>query len=109
MEEAWHMAFHCILACEAQLRAVPMGLDNLRIPSDMASESATSSVKEGAAGAEAKWAVGELEWSTLMIVLDRAVGFSGVTLEKIVDILFLQGYHTGYIYREPLIRFFDKH
>lgn len=34
VEEAWHVTFHLILACEAQLRAVCMGLDNLILPSD---------------------------------------------------------------------------
>lgn len=62
------MAFHCILACESQLRAIPMGLNNLNL-----SSAVTDTVKDGAG--EVKWAVGELEWSTLMIVLDRAVGF----------------------------------
>ena len=33
VEEAWHMAFHCILACESQLRAIPMGLNNLNLSS----------------------------------------------------------------------------
>lgn len=34
VEEAWHIAFHAILACESQLRAVSMGLDNLLLPTD---------------------------------------------------------------------------
>lgn len=33
VEDAWHKAFHLILACEAQLRAVSVGLDNLILPS----------------------------------------------------------------------------
>jgi adducin len=34
VEEAWHVTFHLILACESQLRAVSMGIDNLYLPSD---------------------------------------------------------------------------
>ena len=34
VEEAWHLAFHLILACEAQLRMVSVGLENLYIPSE---------------------------------------------------------------------------
>ncbi|UJR21515.1 hypothetical protein I4U23_024601 [Adineta vaga] len=93
VEEAWHVIFHLILACESQLRAVSMGIDNLIISSDQSAKQVTNTVGAGGGGVnttDVKWAVGELEWSTLMIVLDRA------------------GYHTGYIYREPLIRFIDK-
>ncbi len=57
---------------------------------------------------DVKWAVGELEWSTLMIVLDKAVSSKFLLPEKSIFLFFLQGYHTGYIYREPLIRFIDK-
>jgi adducin len=34
VEEAWHITFHLILACEAELRAVSMGIDNLILSSD---------------------------------------------------------------------------
>lgn len=34
VEDAWHKAFHLILACEAQLRAVSVGIDNLILPTD---------------------------------------------------------------------------
>jgi len=92
VEEAWHITFHLISACEAQLRAVSIGIDNIILPSEDSSQQAANAVKTGGNVnvSDIKWDVGELEWSTLMIVLDRA------------------GYHTGYIYREPLIRFIDK-
>ncbi|CAF1407856.1 unnamed protein product [Adineta steineri] len=93
VEEAWHITFHLILACESQLRAVSMGIDNLIMPSDSSAKQVTNTVGADGGGVnttDVKWNIGELEWSTLMIVLDRA------------------GYHTGYIYREPLIRFIDK-
>ena len=34
VEDAWHKTFHIILACEAQLRAVSLGVDNLIFTSD---------------------------------------------------------------------------
>jgi adducin len=34
VEDAWHKTFHLILACEAQLRAVSIGIDNLISTSD---------------------------------------------------------------------------
>lgn len=93
VEEAWHIAFHLVLACESQLRVVSFGIDNIHLASNESANQVIATVNGGGGGVnttEVKWAVGELEWSTLMIVLDRA------------------GYHTGYIYREPLIRFIDK-
>jgi len=38
IEDAWHKTFHLILACEAQLRAVSLGIDNLILTSDRANE-----------------------------------------------------------------------
>lgn len=76
VEEAWHLAFHLILACESELRAVSLGIDNLYLPSEESSKQVTNTVSTGGGGvntSDVKWAVGELEWSTLMIVLDRAV------------------------------------
>ena len=75
VEDAWHKTFHLILACEAQLRAVSMGIDNLIISPDHSIKevNAHSASGGGANPTDVKWAVGELEWSTLMIVLDKAV------------------------------------
>ena len=33
VEEVWHIVFHLILACESQLRAISMGIDNLILTS----------------------------------------------------------------------------
>ncbi|CAF4296927.1 unnamed protein product, partial [Rotaria sp. Silwood2] len=79
VEEAWHITFHLILACESQLRAVSMGINNLNLSSDASAKQVTDTVNRGGGGvntSDTKWAVGELEWSTLMIVLDRAVCLS---------------------------------
>ncbi|CAF3407334.1 unnamed protein product [Rotaria sp. Silwood1] len=78
VEEAWHITFHLILACESQLRAISMGIKNLILPSDTSSKQVINTVSTGGGGvntSDTKWAIGELEWSTLMIVLDRAVCF----------------------------------
>ncbi len=37
IEQAWHCAFHLILACETQLRAISVGMDNLILSSEDAS------------------------------------------------------------------------
>jgi adducin len=38
VEDAWHKTFHIILACEAQLRAVSMGINNLILPTDRSAQ-----------------------------------------------------------------------
>ncbi len=42
IEEAWHYAFHVILACETQLRALSIGIDNLILSSEDASKQVRS-------------------------------------------------------------------
>ncbi|CAF3330397.1 unnamed protein product, partial [Rotaria sp. Silwood2] len=74
IEETWHYAFHIILACETQVRAIPMGIDNLILISKDASSQVEKTVKVGGGGvstSDTKWTVGELEWSALMHVLDE--------------------------------------
>ncbi len=38
IEEAWHYAFHLLLACETQLRALSVGIDNLILKPEDASK-----------------------------------------------------------------------
>ncbi|CAF3909049.1 unnamed protein product [Rotaria magnacalcarata] len=89
IEEAWYRAFHVMIACETQIRALSMGIENLILSSEEASNQVQKTVKTGGGGVstgDTAWAIGELEWSALMNVLDTA------------------GYHTGYAYRGPFLR-----
>ncbi|CAF3921862.1 unnamed protein product [Rotaria magnacalcarata] len=89
IEEAWYRAFHVMIACETQIRALSMGIGNLILSSEEASNQVQKTVKTGGGGVstgDTAWAIGELEWSALMNVLDTA------------------GYHTGYAYRGPFLR-----
>ncbi|KAK3876889.1 hypothetical protein Pcinc_018353 [Petrolisthes cinctipes] len=101
IEEAWYNIFHTVLACEAQMRMAPLGLDNLIVVNEEARHAAYEVARRGAGGVdskqeakqdgekpkkERKWKVGELEFEGLMRTLDNA------------------GLRTGYIYRRPLIK-----
>lgn len=99
IEEAFFNVYNTILACETQLKLMPVGLDNLV----MVSEEARKQIYEAARKApeslpkadvppaleekvQRKWRIGGVEFEALMRMLDNA------------------GFRTGYIYRHPLIK-----
>lgn len=99
IEEAFFNARNTVLACESQLKLMPMGIDNLVLITDeqrkklyeaahKAPESTPRpdqpSILEGKV--ERKWRVGGIEFEALMRMLDNA------------------GFRTGYIYRHPLVK-----
>ncbi|TMS36806.1 hypothetical protein L596_003887 [Steinernema carpocapsae] len=97
VEDALHLAFHTVLACEAQIRATRVGIDNLVIPDQNAVERAYKTARQGGGGVNRSpgkdesgkfisWRIGELEYEAWMRVLDSA------------------GYRTGHVYRQPLLR-----
>uniref|UniRef100_A0A915BBA1 Class II aldolase/adducin N-terminal domain-containing protein n=1 Tax=Parascaris univalens TaxID=6257 RepID=A0A915BBA1_PARUN len=97
VEDALHLAFHTIIACDTQLRAARAGLENLVIPDEKAVERAYKTARRGgggvsrspakdACGRQINWRIGELEWEAWMRVLDNA------------------GYRTGHLYRQPVLR-----
>ncbi|KAH9520263.1 Alpha-adducin [Bulinus truncatus] len=89
IEEAFHFTFNVMAACEAQVKAVPAGLDNIVIPSEEAREQAFKTANQGGGGVEStgrKWKLGELEFEALMRTLDNS------------------GYRTGYVYKIPFVK-----
>uniref|UniRef100_A0A914EHP8 Class II aldolase/adducin N-terminal domain-containing protein n=1 Tax=Acrobeloides nanus TaxID=290746 RepID=A0A914EHP8_9BILA len=95
VEDALHLAFHVIIACETQIRAARAGIENLIIPDEKAVERAYKTARQGGGGVNkvsnkdgnvTSWRIGELEWEAWMRVLDSA------------------GFRTGHIYRQPLLR-----
>ncbi|XP_040162799.1 protein hu-li tai shao isoform X1 [Anopheles arabiensis] len=104
IEEAFYHVTHMVHACEAQLKLLPVGLENLilipeetrkaiydaaRKPSGEGQEAAsaqTADNKEGQLTKTPKWRVGGSEFEALMRMLDNA------------------GFRTGYIFRNPLIK-----
>lgn len=107
IEEAFYTAYHLVQACEAQLKLMPLGLDNIAlIPEESrkiiydASRKAPELTVHGEMNGKAeqndkpsviaqnapKWRVGGHEFEAAMRMLDNA------------------GFRTGYIYRQPLVK-----
>lgn len=100
VEEAFFAVTHLVAASEAQLKLLPVGLDNLIIipeetrkaiydtsrkpPESLTSHAATEDNKERTQAP--KWRVGGAEFEALMRMLDNA------------------GFRTGYIYRNPMVK-----
>jgi len=96
LEEAWYNCHNTVLACEAQMKMAPLGLENLILITDEARQSAYDVARRGGGGVDSKqegeqkkdrkWKVGELEFEALMRSMDNS------------------GLRTGYIYRRPLVK-----
>uniref|UniRef100_A0AC34Q261 Class II aldolase/adducin N-terminal domain-containing protein n=1 Tax=Panagrolaimus sp. JU765 TaxID=591449 RepID=A0AC34Q261_9BILA len=94
IEDALHLAFHTVIACETQVKAAKAGLENLVIPDEAAVAKAYEIARHGGGGVNKtntngesaqNWRIGELEWEAWMRLLDCA------------------GYKTGHIYRQPYL------
>merc|ERR1712135_90819 len=110
VEEAFVRIYHVILACEAQVRMMSAGLDNLTIISDAVLQSSFAKVRSAAEFAakgmmkekmaatatkyseiikkktQVNWAIGDMDYEAYMRLLDSA------------------GYRTGYEYKLPNIK-----
>ncbi|KAG8235013.1 hypothetical protein J437_LFUL015676 [Ladona fulva] len=107
VEEAFFNVMNTVMACETQVKMMPMGIDNLILISDESRKQVYEAARraggapdpskqhheEGKGEGDAKiekrekrWRVGELEFEALMRMLDNA------------------GFRTGYLYRRPLIK-----
>lgn len=99
IEEAFFNARNIVLACESQLKLMPIGIDNLVLltdevrkklydaahkPPESTPRPDQPSILEGKI--ERKWRVGGVDFEALMRMLDNA------------------GFRTGYIYRHPLVK-----
>lgn len=100
VEEAFFAVTHIVAASKAQLKLLPVGLDNLIIipeetrkaiydasrkpPEGLTSHAVAADNKERSQAP--KWRVGGAEFEALMRMLDNA------------------GFRTGYIYRNPLVK-----
>ncbi|XP_072280433.1 gamma-adducin isoform X2 [Pyxicephalus adspersus] len=98
LEEAFHYIFNVQLACEVQVNALAGsgGIDNLLLLDLEKYKAVTHTVAAAGGGGvnmegQHKWKVGELEFESLMRMLDNL------------------GYRTGYAYRQPLTREKPRH
>lgn len=91
IEEAFSYCYHLVLACDAQLKVMPVGIDNLVQIDEDARRKAYRTFLKGGGGVDSKseggpdgsgggnekktryWGVGELEFEALMRNLDNAV------------------------------------
>merc|ERR1719427_319944 len=89
IEEAFHVTYHTVLACDTQLKMMPFGLDNLVLIDDEARRKTYEIGQRGGGGvnsAKKEWGIGELEFEALMRMLDNS------------------GFRTGFTYTDPLVR-----
>jgi len=89
IEEAFHVTYHTVLACDTQLKMMPFGLDNLVLIDDEARRKTYEIGQRGGGGvnsAKKEWGIGELEFEALMRMLDNS------------------GFRTGFTYQDPLVR-----
>ncbi|XP_030599491.1 adducin 3 (gamma) a isoform X3 [Archocentrus centrarchus] len=96
IEEAFHYIYNAHYACEIQVNAISCagGVDNLIVLDQEKYKSRVFGVASAASvnmGGQYKWKVGELEFESLMRMLDNL------------------GYRTGYAYRHPIIREKPRH
>ncbi|KAM3958645.1 adducin 1-like protein hts isoform 2-T3 [Aphomia sociella] len=85
LEEAFHQARHLATACDVQLRAAALPVDELTLLDDDTRRQIYEASRKPPSDAN-KWRVGGEEFEALMRMLDNA------------------GFRTGYIYRNPLIK-----
>ncbi|KAK6985519.1 alpha-adducin [Biomphalaria glabrata] len=84
IEEAFHLTFNFMAACEAQVRSTSVGLKNIVLPSNDAQAQAYNVGNKGAVSIDSSgfgWKCGELEFEAIMRAMDSV------------------GYRTGYDYK----------
>ncbi|XP_026026112.1 adducin 3 (gamma) a isoform X3 [Astatotilapia calliptera] len=96
IEEAFHYIYSAQYACEIQVNAISCagGVDNLIVLDQEKYKSRVFAVASAGAinmAGQYKWKIGELEFESLMRMLDNL------------------GYRTGYAYRHPIIREKPRH
>ncbi|CAN9510097.1 unnamed protein product [Ophioblennius macclurei] len=96
IEEAFHYIYNVQYACEIQVNAVSCagGVDNLIVLDPEKYKSRVFDIASPSCinlGGQYKWKLGELEFESLMRMLDNL------------------GYRTGYTYRHPIVREKPRH
>merc|ERR1739848_90952 len=96
IEEAFYYAYHLVLACDTQLKMVPLGIDNLVMIDEPTRRKVFERGQLGGGGVDSltqdptkknkKWGVGEMEFEAMMRMMDNA------------------GYRSGYVYQKPLVK-----
>jgi adducin len=91
IEDAIYTAKNLMTAIDIQMKALPVGVDNIHLPSEEARKKAFEQANPPPPEkGSRKWRRGEMEFEAYMRLLDNA------------------GYRTGHLYREPFLRRGDK-
>ncbi|XP_073996096.1 adducin 1-like protein hts isoform X29 [Rhodnius prolixus] len=103
VEEAFYNVYNTVLACETQVKLMPLGVDNLLLLTEESRKQMYDAARRAPEGTvvqqlasgqlptalekkEKRWRIGGMEFEALMRMLDNA------------------GFRTGYIYRTPLVK-----
>jgi len=88
IEEAYHVCYHTVLACDTQIKMMPFGMDNLILIDDETRRKTYEIGQRGGGGtntAKKEWGVGELEFEALMRNLDNAGFRTGYTYQQVLE------------------------
>ncbi|XP_057332571.1 protein hu-li tai shao isoform X15 [Microplitis mediator] len=101
IEEAFYNVYNTVLACETQLKLMPMGLENL----SLLSEESRKSIYEASRKPPIPHMISSvIEPSPLAEKLEKRWRIGGTEFEALMRMLDNAGFRTGYIYRHPLIK-----
>ncbi|XP_066586227.1 uncharacterized protein hts isoform X2 [Prorops nasuta] len=100
VEEAFYNVYNTVLACETQLKLMPVGLDNLTL----ISEESKKSIFEASRKMPVPPAGSVAESSHLAEKLEKRWRIGGTEFEALMRMLDNAGFRTGYIYRHPLVK-----
>ncbi|XP_053595573.1 protein hu-li tai shao isoform X8 [Microplitis demolitor] len=101
IEEAFYNVYNTVLACETQLKLMPMGLENL----NLLSEESRKSIYEASRKPPIPHMISSvIEPSPLAEKLEKRWRIGGTEFEALMRMLDNAGFRTGYIYRHPLIK-----
>ncbi|XP_046594798.1 protein hu-li tai shao isoform X1 [Neodiprion lecontei] len=100
VEEAFYNVYNTVLACETQLKLIPVGLDNLTL----VSEESRKAIFEASRKPPVPHHASVAEPSPLADKLEKRWRIGGTEFEALMRMLDNAGFRTGYIYRHPLIK-----
>ncbi|XP_034940521.1 uncharacterized protein hts isoform X3 [Chelonus insularis] len=100
VEEAFYNVYNTVLACETQLKLMPVGLDNL----NLLTEEARKAIFEASRKPPVPFSSAIIEPSPLAEKLEKRWRIGGTEFEALMRMLDNAGFRTGYIYRHPLIK-----
>ncbi|XP_046743051.1 protein hu-li tai shao isoform X2 [Diprion similis] len=100
VEEAFYNVYNTVLACETQLKLIPVGIDNLTL----ITEESRKAIFEASRKAPVPQHASVAEPSPLADKLEKRWRIGGTEFEALMRMLDNAGFRTGYIYRHPLIK-----